>query len=389
VQKLLHAVLLTARKLWHYFDDHKVIVVAGFLIGDIIHNKEAIGRIAKWACELGAHDIEFWPHTTIKTQALVDFISEWTEHQVPNSPEVTDVCRMYFDGSLKLQGAGVGILFIAPGGEQLKYALQVLFPSSNNAAEYEALVHGLSIAVSLGIKKLMVYGDLLVVISQINKDWDCSTDSMGKYCVAVRKLEDRFEGLKFHHVERDRNAAADALLKLGSSRAQAPPKIFVQEIPQPSILTDQVEECNALSQPKADPNDWREPIIRYIKNEEESDDKVTAERIARQSAHYTIIGGLLYRRGAGGVFMKCIHSATGRQLLDEIHVEQCGVHAASRTLVGKAFRYDFYWPTTKSDAAELVQKCEACQFLSKQQHLPAQQLRTIPVTWPFACWGST
>jgi hypothetical protein len=50
---------LTARKLWHYFDDHKVIVVTGFPIGDILHNKEAIGRIAKWACELGAHDIEF------------------------------------------------------------------------------------------------------------------------------------------------------------------------------------------------------------------------------------------------------------------------------------------------------------------------------------------
>jgi ribonuclease HI len=51
-----------------------------------------------------------------------------------------------------------------------------LFPASNNAAEYEALVHGLSIVASLGIKKLMVYGDSLVVISQINKDWDCSTD---------------------------------------------------------------------------------------------------------------------------------------------------------------------------------------------------------------------
>ena len=55
----------------------------------------------------------------------------------------------------------------------------------DNAAEYEALVHGLSITVSLGIQKLMVYGDSLVVISQINKDWDCSTDSMGKYCAAV------------------------------------------------------------------------------------------------------------------------------------------------------------------------------------------------------------
>jgi hypothetical protein len=59
VQKLLYAILLTARKLRHYFDDHKVIVVTGFPIGDILHNKEAIGSIAKWACELGSHDIEF------------------------------------------------------------------------------------------------------------------------------------------------------------------------------------------------------------------------------------------------------------------------------------------------------------------------------------------
>jgi ribonuclease HI len=174
---------------------------------------------------------------------------------------------MYFDGSLKIQGAGVRIFFIAPGGEQLKYALQLLFLASNNAAEYEALIHGLSIAISLGIKKLMVYGDSLVVISQINKDWDCSADSMGKYCAVVRKLEDKFEGLEFHHVERDRNAAGDALSKLGSSRAQAPPGIFIQEISQSSIISDQVEECNTLSQPESDPNDWREPIIRYIKNE--------------------------------------------------------------------------------------------------------------------------
>ena len=162
---------------------------------------------------------------------------------------------MYFDGSIKLQGVGAGILFIAPGGEQLKYAFQLLFPASNNAAEYEALIHGLNIAISLGIKRLMVYGDSLVVISQINKDWDCSTDSMGKYCAAVQKLENKFEGLEFHHVERDRNAAADALSKLGSGRAQVPSGIFVQEVSHPSILSDQTEECNTLNQPESDPND--------------------------------------------------------------------------------------------------------------------------------------
>jgi hypothetical protein len=66
-----------------------------------------------------------------------------------------------------------------------------------------------------------------VVISQINKVWDSSTDSMGKYCIAVRKLEDKFEGLEFHHVERDRNAVANALSKLGSSWTQVPPGVFV------------------------------------------------------------------------------------------------------------------------------------------------------------------
>jgi hypothetical protein len=105
---------------------------------------------------------------------------------------------------------------------------------------------------------------------------------MGKYYTTVRKLEDKFEGLEFHHVERDRNAAEDALSKLGSSRAQVPPRVFVQEVPRPSILSDQAEECNTLSQPESDSNDWREPIIKYIKNEEVPDDKAAAERIARQ-----------------------------------------------------------------------------------------------------------
>jgi ribonuclease HI len=342
VQKLLYAVLLTARKLRHYFDDHKVIVVTGFPIGDILHNKEVVGRIAKWACELGSHDIEFRPRTAIKTQALVDFVSEWTEQQVLDNPETAEVWRMYFDGLLKLQGAGTGILFIAPGGEQLKYALQLLFPASNNAAEYEALIHGLNISISLGIKRLMVYGDSLVIISQINKEWDCSNDSMGKYCTTVRELEDKFEGLKFHHVERDRNTAADALSKLGSSRTQVPPGIFVQEVLRSSISLDRIEECNTLSQPESNSDDWRGSIIRYIKNEEEPDDKNVVERIARQSAHYTLIGETLYRRGASGVLMKCILSDTGKQLLEEVHAGQCGIHTTSRTLVGKVFRSGLY-----------------------------------------------
>ena len=75
---------------------------------------------------------------------------------------------MYFDGSLKLDGGGTGVLFISPKGEKLKYVFQILFKVSNNEAEYEALLHGLHLAASLDIKRLLVYGDSLLVVHQVN-----------------------------------------------------------------------------------------------------------------------------------------------------------------------------------------------------------------------------
>jgi ribonuclease HI len=71
--------------------------------------------------------------------------------------------------SLKLSSGGAGVLFISSRGEQLKYMFQILFKVSNNKAEYEALLHGLSLAISLGIKRLLVYGDSLLVVQQVNK----------------------------------------------------------------------------------------------------------------------------------------------------------------------------------------------------------------------------
>ena len=71
---------------------------------------------------------------------------------------------MYFDGSLKLDGGGAGILFISPKGEQLKYVLQILFEVSNNEAKYEVLLHRLRLAISLGIKRLLVFGDSKLVV---------------------------------------------------------------------------------------------------------------------------------------------------------------------------------------------------------------------------------
>jgi ribonuclease HI len=142
---------------------------------------------------------------------------------------------MYFDGSLKLGGASTGVLFISPEGKQLKYVLQILWQATNNEAEYEALIHGLRITTSLGIKWSLVYGDSAVVINQVNKDWDCTKDNMDAYCAEVRKLEKNFQGLEILHVLRDSNVVADVLTKLRSDRAKVPLGVFVEELSLPSI----------------------------------------------------------------------------------------------------------------------------------------------------------
>jgi hypothetical protein len=81
--KLLYAFLITSRKLRHYFQAHKIMIPSSFPLGEIIRNRDANGRIVKWSIELGEFDIEFCPRQAIKSRILADFLSEWTEIQMP------------------------------------------------------------------------------------------------------------------------------------------------------------------------------------------------------------------------------------------------------------------------------------------------------------------
>jgi ribonuclease HI len=261
---------------------------------------------------------------------------------------------MYFDGALNPEGARAGVLLIFPQGEQLKYVPQIHYKASNNGAEYEALIHGLRIAVSLGIKRLLAFGDSKVVIEQVNKEWECLKDTVDAYCTEIRKLEGHFEGIEFQHVPQNNNVVADVLCKLGSRRALVPAGVFVQDLCKPSIkLLD-------LDNPEPPPNDqnsapprdvlmlekeddWRKPFIDFILDQLVPKDKAERERITRRSANYVVIGIDLYRKAAStGVLMKCILRSEGLQLLAEIHSGECDCHATSTNLVGKAYRSRFY-----------------------------------------------
>jgi hypothetical protein len=199
-QKQLYALLITLRKLRHYFQAHKIVVPSSFPLGEIIRNRDANSHIVKWSVELAEFEIEFFPKQAIKSQVLADFVFEWTEIQNPPPKKRPEHWIMYFDGTLNHEGAGAGVLLISPQGEQLKYILQIHYKASNKGSKYEALIHRLRIAVSLGIKRLLAFGDSKVVIEQVNKEWDCVKDTMDAYCAEIRKLEGHFEGIEFQHL---------------------------------------------------------------------------------------------------------------------------------------------------------------------------------------------
>jgi hypothetical protein len=216
-------------------------------------------------------------------------------------------------------------------------------------------LHGLLLAVSLGIKRLLVYDDSLLVVQQFNKEWNVNKDTMDVYVAKICKLENKFSELEIHQVirdnNRDYNVGADVLSKLGSDRANVPLGVFIHELHHPSIKTP---DQSTITQGPIEPEqevlmievDWWVTFLDFIKehNQPPGVDPKSADaaRILRCSKGYILVWDNIYKRGSAlGILMKCVCTEEGKEILKEIHEGMCGKHAASRALVGKAFRSGF------------------------------------------------
>nr|AAT75246.1 putative gag-pol precursor [Oryza sativa Japonica Group] len=353
IQKVQRPIYFVSEVLADSKTSHSVTVVTSFPLGDILHNHEANGRIAKWALELMSLNISFKPRTSIKSQALADFLAEWTECQENMPEEKMEYWTMHFDGSKRLTGTGAGVVLISPTGERLSYVLWIHFSASHNVAEYEALLHGLRIAISLGIRRLIVRGDSQLVVNQVMKEWSCLDDNMTAYRQEVRKLENKFDGLELTHVLRHNNEAADRLANFGSKREAAPSDVFVEHLYKPTVPRKETVEAMDAQGVSMIEADWREPFIKFLSKQELPQDKNEAERISRRSRLYIIHETELYKKSPSGILQRCVSLEEGRQLLKDIHSGICGNHAAARTIVGKAYRQGFFWPTAVSDADKI------------------------------------
>ena len=211
MEKLAFALVIVARRLKAYFQAHTIIVLTDKPLRKAMNSPKAAGRMALWAIELSEFEIQYRPRTAIKGQAVAEFITNFTlgEGQVEEEKEQWSI---YTNGSSNRRVGGAGVVIQTPQGDKIQCMIQLDFPTTNNEAEYEALVAGLDLAKAAGAESIVVHCDSQVVMSHINGDYECKNDRMKRYLEKVKYRISDLE-VEFIQIPREENEWVDHLAK--------------------------------------------------------------------------------------------------------------------------------------------------------------------------------
>jgi ribonuclease HI len=214
LEKVLYVVLMASRKLRRYFQAYHIIVPSSQPLKDIMRNREAIGRIGKWAAELNEFTIDYVHRSSIQSQALADFIADWTPGaQEEEINKDAKAWMVFCDGSWGTFGAGATAVLVAPSKVRTCYAAKLDFSCTNNIAEYEALLLGLRKLRAIGIRKAILKTDSQVISGHVDKSRKARDLKLEKYLDTVQRLEASFEGFSVKNIPRGENEHADLLAK--------------------------------------------------------------------------------------------------------------------------------------------------------------------------------
>jgi ribonuclease HI len=378
LEKVLYAVLMASRKFRHYFQAYHIIVPSSQPLKDIMRNREATGRVGKWAAELNEFTIDYVHRSSIQSQALADFIADWTPgaHEEGTIKDA-EAWTVFCDGSWGTFGAGATVVLVAPSNVKTCFAVKLDFSCTNNIAEYEALLLGLRKLRAMGIRRAILKTNSQVIAGHVDKSSRARDPKLEKYLDAVRRLEASFEGFSVKSIPRGENEHADLLAKSAALGLPLPYEVFFETIKAPSV---ELVERAVLTISPVHTEDWRTEIISFLQGNYLSSDKAYNKRMEARTRPYVMIEGELYKHGVCSPLLKCLSKTEGIELKKEIHAGLCGSHIGSRPLLGKKFRQGFYWPKAASDAAELVQKCEGCQKCARDQKQPSSLTQLIQPT---------
>nr|GEU38146.1 reverse transcriptase domain-containing protein [Tanacetum cinerariifolium] len=215
------------------------------------------------------------------------------------------------------------------------------FAASNNEAEYEALIAGLRIAVWMGVKDVHVSVDSKLVANQVLGTYVAKEDNMVKYLEIVKSLVSGFTTFSISQVTRSKNKKADALNKIAStSFAHLSKQVLVEVLKDKSIKEKEV--ATVIDE---DGQTWMTPIVDYLKEGILLKDMKEARKLRLKARQYELIEGILYRRSFLTPWLRCVGPLQAEYVMRKIHEGSCKMHARPRSLVAKAIRLGYYWPT--------------------------------------------
>ncbi|GJR01289.1 reverse transcriptase domain-containing protein [Tanacetum coccineum] len=243
------------------------------------------------------------PRVSVKGQILADIIVERPEEESPNTlmgeeEELLEPWILFTYGSSCTDGSRERLILTNPEGMEFTYALRFRFDATNNEAEYEALI-----------------------------------------------------------VPRSKNKKADALSKIAStSFAHLSKQVLVEELKEKSISTVEV-----LAVVEEEGDTWMTPIFKYLMDGTLPAEVKKMRAVKRKSWRFSIINGTLYKKSFLGPWLRCVGPLQSNYVLREMHEGSCSMHAGTRSVVAKALRIGYYWPTMHEDARKLIRACQDCQ----------------------------
>nr|XP_025640759.1 uncharacterized protein LOC112735437 [Arachis hypogaea] len=289
-----------------------------------------------WAIELSQYDLRYEPRHAIKAQAMADFFVEVTSDPTEN----TDTrWKLPVDGASNQTSGGAEIILESPTGVIYEQSVKFEFPVSNNQAEYEALLGGLTLAREVGATRLEV---------------------------------------TVQHIPRERNTRADLLSKLASTKPGTGNRSLIQGITREPTVALHLTKIN-LS--------WMDPITDFLQNGKLPRGEKEAKALRRDATKYTVIQDQLFKKGLSQPLLKCLHPDQTDYVLMEVHEGCCGHYIGGKALARKLIRAGYYWPLMMRDSQEFVRKCAKCQENANFHRAPAFELSLLTSSRPFAQWG--
>ncbi|XP_056694872.1 uncharacterized protein [Spinacia oleracea] len=379
IEKMAFAIMIAARKLKPYFDAHKVQVLTNQPLEKSLQRLDTSGRLLKWAVELSEYDIEYKPRTSIKAQALEDFIAEASYEE---EEEPLGTWQISVDGSAVVTGSGAGIIMVSPEGNVFEYAIKFKFKASNNEAEYEAAIAGIQMCKAADAKKIVLKTDSQLVASQYRGEYEAREPSMQRYLALMKEAVAQLESFEIQLVPRAENNQADALSKLASSTLQNLERTVMVEVQEEKSI-DKKPAVNFID---TEPQ-WYDSIVSYKLGRGLPTAEQEQKKVIRNEHWFVIYQGKLYKKSFSLPLLRCVSTEESQRVIEEIHEGICGNHIGGRTLAVKALRAGYYWPTMVSDSQAYVKKCDKCQKFAPVINQPSNDLQPIINPIPFAQWG--